>query len=90
MQLPGISAELPKARIDVGVDDHVGVKRAVEQIAGVEDVLGGGQQEILRASRSVKQPSAQRRPCVVCQLSPCDPHHLKFAQAKALGRKVSD
>jgi ERF superfamily len=30
------------------------------------------------------------RHCVVCQQSPCDPHHLKFAQAKALGRKVSD
>jgi hypothetical protein len=28
------------------------------------------------------------QPCVVCQ--PCDAHHLKFAQARALGRKVSD
>ncbi len=27
---------------------------------------------------------------VVCQQSPCDAHHLKFAQPKALGRKVSD
>jgi hypothetical protein len=28
--------------------------------------------------------------CVVCQRQPCDAHHLKFAQARALGRKVSD
>jgi hypothetical protein len=30
------------------------------------------------------------QPCVVCQRRPCDAHHLKFAQTKALGRKVSD
>jgi hypothetical protein len=28
--------------------------------------------------------------CLVCQSSPCDAHHLKFAQPQALGRKVSD
>jgi hypothetical protein len=30
------------------------------------------------------------QPCLVCQRSPCDAHHLKFAQARSLGRKVSD
>ena len=30
------------------------------------------------------------QPCLVCQRTPCDAHHLKFAQTKALGRKVSD
>jgi hypothetical protein len=29
-------------------------------------------------------------PCLICQRSPSDPHHLKFAQPRALGRKVSD
>jgi hypothetical protein len=28
--------------------------------------------------------------CVVCQRQPCDAHHLKFAQTRAMGRKVSD
>jgi hypothetical protein len=28
--------------------------------------------------------------CVVCQRQPCDAHHLKFAEARAIGRKVSD
>ncbi len=32
--------------------------------------------------------AAQR--CLVCQRSPSDAHHLKFAQPRALGRKVSD
>src|SRR5438045_9504680 len=30
------------------------------------------------------------QPCLICQRSPCDAHHLKFAQARSLGRKVSD
>lgn len=28
--------------------------------------------------------------CLVCGRSPCDPHHIKFAQQRAMGRKVSD
>lgn len=28
--------------------------------------------------------------CLVCKKSPADAHHLKFAQARTLGRKVSD
>jgi hypothetical protein len=30
------------------------------------------------------------QPCLICQRIPCDAHHLRFAQPKALGRKVSD
>jgi hypothetical protein len=28
--------------------------------------------------------------CTVCQRQPCDAHHLKFAETRAMGRKVSD
>jgi hypothetical protein len=31
-----------------------------------------------------------KQPCLVCGRQPCDPHHLRFAQSRALGRKVSD
>jgi ERF superfamily len=31
-----------------------------------------------------------KRPCVVCGREPSDSHHLRFAQPRALGRKVSD
>ena len=34
--------------------------------------------------------SNQARLRLVCQRSPCDAHHLKFAEPRALGRKVSD
>lgn len=30
------------------------------------------------------------QPCLICQRCPCDAHHLKFAQPRALGAKVSD
>jgi hypothetical protein len=30
------------------------------------------------------------QPCLVCKASPCDAHHLKIAQPRSLGRKVSD
>jgi hypothetical protein len=31
-----------------------------------------------------------RQPCLICGRQPSDPHHLRFAQNRALGRKVSD
>ena len=31
-----------------------------------------------------------QQPCLVCGRSPSDPHHLRFAQPRALGRRVSD
>ena len=34
--------------------------------------------------------SVARQPCLVCGRRPVDAHHLRFAQALALGRKVSD
>ena len=31
-----------------------------------------------------------KKPCLICGRTPSDPHHLRFAQHQALGRKVSD
>jgi hypothetical protein len=30
------------------------------------------------------------QPCIICGRQPSDPHHLRFAQPRALGLKVSD
>jgi hypothetical protein len=30
------------------------------------------------------------QPCLVCERQPSDPHHVRYAQPRALGRKVSD
>ena len=29
-------------------------------------------------------------PCLICERSPCDAHHVRYAQPRAMGRKVSD
>jgi hypothetical protein len=31
-----------------------------------------------------------KQACLICDRRPSDPHHLRFAQSQALGRKVSD
>ncbi len=31
-----------------------------------------------------------QQPCLICGRQPCDAHHLRFAQSRALSRKVSD
>jgi hypothetical protein len=30
------------------------------------------------------------QPCLVCGRTPSDPHHIKFAEQRAMGRRVSD
>jgi ERF superfamily protein len=30
------------------------------------------------------------QPCLICERKPSDPHHLRFAQPRAMGRKTSD
>ena len=42
----------------------------------------------LRDKHHIKWVS--KRPCLICGRQPSDPHHLRFAQPRALGRKVSD
>ena len=44
----------------------------------------------IRRRNKVHLAFVAAQPCLVCQRSPCDAHHLKFAQPQALGRKVSD
>jgi hypothetical protein len=31
-----------------------------------------------------------KQPCLICGRRPSDPHHIRFAQSRTLGRKVSD
>ena len=31
-----------------------------------------------------------KQPCLICGRQPCDAHHLRYSQSRALGRKVSD
>jgi ERF superfamily len=49
---------------------------------------------VLPATRRIRDPehvkSVAKQPCLVCGRRPADAHHLRFAQNRALSRKVSD
>ena len=57
-------------------------------------------QEIDKSALTFSEPKRRRdkshlrfvasQPCLVCGRNPSDPHHLRFAQPRALGLKVSD
>lgn len=66
-------------------------------VPAAEDLLPG---RIDKSVLAISEPKRRRdkahlryvatQPCLVCGRQPSDPHHLKFAQPRALGLKVSD
>jgi hypothetical protein len=62
------------------------VERAVKPVDKV--TLTIPEPRRIRDREHVKYVASQ--PCMVCGRMPCDAHHLRFAQPRALGRKVSD
>ena len=58
--------------------------------------LGGGAQEVIAVIKTVRHRNKEHlrfvgaQPCLICARQPSDAHHLRFAQPRALGRKVSD
>ena len=46
--------------------------------------------KIIRLRDKEHRRFVARQPCLVCGRRPCDAHHLRFAQPRGLGLKVSD
>ena len=67
-------------------DDQAGLSSPSANKGGIVTPRG---KEVRRRSKAHRLFVAAQ-PCLVCQRTPCDAHHLKFAQTNALGRKVSD
>jgi Rad52/22 family double-strand break repair protein len=53
-----------------------------------KSVLAIAEPKRLRDKAHLKFVASQ--PCLVCGRQPCDPHHVRFAQPRAIGLKVSD
>jgi hypothetical protein len=66
------------------------VRRKTQQRAAVIDksVLALSAPRRIRDRDHVKLVA--KRPCLICGRRPVDAHHLRFAQSRTLGRKVSD
>jgi hypothetical protein len=75
-------------RTAVGVDDS----HAEEKV----DLGRSTESAVIPLRKSLRRRSkthlahVRAQPCIVCQRQPSDAHHVKFAQARALGSKVSD
>ena len=74
---------------------------AIEQQVARESVIDLGnalavESSVVLLNKPVRRQSKahlahiRAQACVVCQRQPCDAHHLKFAQTRAMGRKVSN
>jgi hypothetical protein len=63
--------------------------RFLLQLKKTSQTLDNSRQMVpLRDKAHLKFVASQ--PCLVCGRQPSDPHHLRFAQPRALGLKVSD
>ena len=58
--------------------------------------VGSAEPQVTVISKPVRERDREHlrfvasRPCLVCGRSPSDAHHVKFAEQRAMGRKVSD
>jgi hypothetical protein len=99
------AAGKPSLSTDVGrVADTPVAQRVVHESGAATDAGKAGEStSTTSVDKSVLAIAAPRRyrnrehlrtiikqPCLVCGRRPSDPHHLRFAQPKALGRKASD
>jgi hypothetical protein len=83
---------------NLGVDGHQDFDRRGP--SATERRRGARSQPIDKRGLPIQKPRrirdrdhlrfAAQQPCLICGRSPTDPHHLRFTQHRALGRKVSD
>jgi hypothetical protein len=71
----------------VGTDKPEKSNRDGQSVRGTDDL------SLAKLRRSRDRDHLQfiaRQPCTVCGRQPCEAHHIRYAQPRALGRKVSD
>jgi hypothetical protein len=92
LQAPDDAEQIPNGeRISGNLDPE-----SENVVAAITDSATGKGDMVTPIRKSVRRRSklhlalVAAQPCLVCQRSPCDAHHLKFAQPRSLGRKVSD
>lgn len=96
------SDEEPEAE-NVPDEDHAGAPplqpsdesaNTGESVAGDSPTKTELQQLLIDWPKRRREPGhleyVRSQPCLICDRTPSDAHHLKFAQTSAIGRKVSD
>ncbi|WP_448044753.1 ERF family protein [Bradyrhizobium liaoningense] len=95
--LPGVDLAGPRSESEVGLpraEDHPlqtpGEVHAPTSPPSEEQVGLAFPKEPTRKRSKDHLAFIRSQVCLVCQKTPADAHHLKFAQPRSLGRKVSD
>lgn len=96
---PETEADLPPSEAERALGQEPAEELALSQAAipgsssdGPSDLPGSGlafPKEPPRKRSKAHLASIRAQPCLVCKQAPSDAHHLKFAQPRTLGRKVS-
>jgi ERF superfamily len=73
----------------VGVPDSVAAHKGARRNQSRRDVIRALGKPVRLRDKEHRR-FLVRQPCLVCGRVPSDPHHLTFAQPRALGRRVSD
>lgn len=79
LRMPGQTVEAPRAVGQVDPSERSVADRGALAIP-----------KMLRQRNREHVRFVARQSCLVCGRQPCDPHHLRFAQPRGLGQKVSD
>jgi ERF superfamily len=84
----------------LGEDTNAAFDGAAPSVTPSSKPRGPRAQRIDKSTLPIQEPRRIRdkdhlsfvaqQPCLICGRTPSDPHHLRFTQPRALGRKVSD
>jgi hypothetical protein len=87
----GVAANNPKNVTPTAPEnEHTSSMTEHDQPASTKNEVTFPIQKSIRKRNKAHLAFVANQPCLICKRSPCDAHHLKFAQPRSLGRKVSD
>jgi len=81
-----VQGVMPAARPDAPVCQKISTESGQAPHKNAVCALG----KTVRLRDKEHRKFVSRQPCLVCGRTPSDPHHLRFVQPCALGRRVSD
>jgi hypothetical protein len=87
------TATLPRERTTVA-DPNAAEANGVKYAGDLAEDPGPSRSRLVAKTIRLRDKEHRKfvakQPCLVCGRVPTEPHHLRFAQSRALGRKVSD
>jgi hypothetical protein len=81
-----VQSMTPDSRTDASAGLSISAESGKAPQKGAVRALG----KTVRLRDKEHRKFVSRQPCLVCGRTPSDPHHLRFVQSRALGRRVSD